>query len=280
MGDKFSMDEIKQALSSIRDVVAVGLGGSRGLSIASENSDYDFVLFHYGGERIPAPLIVDAIKPFTGVEDIQDGAGFVRSQVAGKKIDIFQKDLSLVEKEIAMAKLGKFRWVIRQLFPHGDLSTCLISHIMYLELCSEKNQSVSTLRNLASPFPFLLMSSLIKTFLTQASITIIHASKIKTTTDVQYLIALCSSFVFFANIVIFTINKVYPIVEKGGAKIIAGLPLQPQNYDQRISGIFRAAIEMDTKLVLSELSAVQNELSVLASQVLENRKTLLTNEST
>lgn len=268
------MQDLIHALSSIKGVVAVGLGGSRGLGIANEDSDYDFVLFRDGGELLAAPTLVNAIKPFTGSEKIQDDAGFVRAQISGKKVDLFQKDLDLIEQELYLAKSGKFRWSIRQLFPHGDLSTCLISHIMYLDLCYEKSQCLSKLRKLAEPFPFLLMNSLINTFLTQSSITLIHARKIKKADDSQYLIALCSAFVFFSNIIIFTINKRYPVLEKGGSKIINGFSQQPNNYEQRISNIFKASVDGNLKIAISELSDLQEELSALATKCFSALKTV------
>lgn len=268
------MQELKQALSLLKGVEAVGLGGSRGLGIADENSDYDFVLFRNGGEHIPAQPIVAAIKPFADSQDIFDGAGYVRARVSGKKIDIFQKNLGLVDKEISLAKSGKFRWSIRQLFPHGDISTCLISHVIYLEICSEKHQCLSNLRRLAQPFPLLLMDALIKTFKTQASITIIHASKIRRSADFQHLIALCSAYVFFANIVIFAINKCYPVLERGGTRLIASFPLCPKNYDQRIAAIFRFCVDGNFVAVLAELNAIQEELDSLANRSFEGLKTV------
>ena len=177
------MQELSKALSSIDGVVAVGLGGSRGLGMADENSDYDFVLFRSSGKLVATQLIVDTIKQFTDPAHIRGNAALVSAQVAGKKIEIVQKDLSQVAKEISMARNGQFRRTIRKLFPHGDLSTGLISHIIHLELCSEKDESVSSLRRLAEPFPPLLIGALIKTFMAEAGITVIHANKIKKAAD-------------------------------------------------------------------------------------------------
>jgi len=263
------MQEFIKALSSINGVVAVGLGGSRGLRIADENSDYDFVLCRSSGDLLPAPLIVDTIKQFTDSANIRVDAGFVVAQVAGKKIEIFQKDLSSVSREIIMAKEGNFRWSIRPLFPHGDLSTGQISHIIYLELCSEKDESVSKLRRLAEPFPHLLMSSLTNYFLTQATITVMHANKIRKAIDMQYLFALCSGFVFHANIIIFSINRMYPVLERGGSRLILGLPIRPKNYEQRISALSQASCKGDLSFVSRELSAILEELRSLANNALK-----------
>lgn len=271
------MQELKQVLFSIKGVVAVGLGGSRGIGLADENSDFDFVLFRNGGDPIAAKLIVDLIKPLVDQNSILDGAGFVRAQLSGKHIDIFQKDINTIEHEIALAKSGKFNWTLRPLFPHGDLSTCLISHITNLELCLEKNQCVTNLKKLAEPLPLLLRHSLINTFLTEISITLIHASKIRKVKDCQYLIGLCSAYFFYANIIIFTANKQYPIIERGGSEVISRLPYIPQNYNQRITKIFQAALSGDFKFVIKELTELENELKLLANHSFSNLKTISTN---
>lgn len=268
------MNELAKALASIKGVVAVGLGGSRGLGLADENSDYDFVLFRSSGEVIPAQFIVDTIKPFTGSADIQVHSYFVMTQVNGIKVEIFQNDISNVAREISLAREGKFRWSIRSLFPHGDLSTCLISHVVHLELCSEMDGGISNLRKLADPFPDLLMHSMIKTFLRQASITVTHASKIKKVADLQYLISLCAGFVFYTNIVIFAANRMYPVLERGGARLILGLPLRPKNYEQRILEVFQASCKGDLQRVYAELTALLSDVRVLANKALEDRKAI------
>ncbi len=268
------MQEFKNALFAIDRVAGLGLGGSRGLGIADANSDYDFVLYRNGGEPIGPKLIVDTITRFAEAGSIKDEAGFVRLQLDGKKIDIFQKDLLLVENEINLAKTGKFHWSIRQLFPHGDLSTCQISHITHLELCAEKNQCISNLRKLADPFPLLLMHSLIKTFMTQASITLIHASKIKKARDFQPLIALCSAFFFHANIVIFAANKTYPVLERGANELISKLPKHPENYNQRMLSIFQACLNGNLELAISDLHNIKNELQIIINDTFANLKTI------
>ena len=263
------MQELIKALSAIDGIVAVGLGGSRGLGLADENSDYDFVLFRNSGDRIGGQIIVDAIKPYADAANIRTHSSFVMAQAMGKKIEIFQHDLSLIEREISTAREGKFRWSIRPLFPHGSISTGLISHIIHLELCFEQGGCVSKLRRLAQPFPDSLMRSLINVFLRQAGITVTHASKIKKAADLQYLIALCSGFVFYANVVIFSINRQYPVIERGGAKLIFDLPLRPKNYERRITMLFQASSKGDVRLVIAELAAMLAELRTLANKALE-----------
>lgn len=258
------MQALIRNLSLIEGVLAVGLGGSRGLHIANEHSDYDFVICRYGGPLIAPSAIMDAMHDVVDAGTMDNTSGFVSALVSGRKVEVFQKDLALVEKEIQMAKAGKFRYSIRQLFPHGDLSTCIISHIVHLEICAERNHILSRLKRLAEPFPELLMQSMIKTFLSQATIARIHAGKIRKKQDLQYFIGLCSAFVFYANIVIFAINRKYPVLERGGAELIAGFQLIPEGYPGRIQMLFSHAASYRHVNALEEMNAILGGLRNLA----------------
>lgn len=248
------MQKIIESLSAISGVVAVGLGGSRGLQIAHANSDYDLVLFRHGGEPLASAAISEALV-------------VANSSTSVCTIEVFQKDLNLVAKEIDLAKKGKFHWATRQLFPHGDLSTNQISHIVYLEILAEKQSVLTNLKNLALPLPELLMQNLVDFFFKQASITLTHASKINKTIDFQYLIALISAFIFYVNIVTFALNGKYPIIEKGGARLIFSLPLGIQYYEQRIAVLFQVACHRNYAFALSEMNAMLQELKALVKQV-------------
>ncbi|SMB28095.1 conserved protein of unknown function [Sterolibacterium denitrificans] len=263
-----NLQELVQALSAVDRVSAVALGGSRGLGTANENSDYDFVVFRAAGEAIPPAQLADALQPFADAGKISNQAGFVSAQIAGRKLEIFQKDLNLIEREIQLSRQGKFRWYIRQLFPHGDLSTCRITHLIHLEICQEHAHCLSRLRQLAWPFPPPLMRSLASTFLTQTTITLMHARKIRRAEEVQHLVALCSAFVFFSNIVLFAINRQYPLLEKGNSTLIREFTLRPERYEYRATTLFKAAADGALQAVTDEMAGLQQELGKLVQQAL------------
>jgi len=258
------MDELIHALGRLDGVVGVGIGGSRGLRIASELSDFDLVLFRSGGERVAAREILDTLRACTGVSELRDPAGFVSGSLGPHRFEIFQKDLLTIEREIEQARKGAFTWSIRQLFPHGDLSTGLISHVVHLIVCSDPEGQLERLRAAARPFPAALRAALVDTFMQQADITVTHAAKISRRLDLQYLVGLCSGFVFFANILIFAVNGVYPVLEKGGSLLIARLPQRPADYEKRIAQLFVSAAAGDYPAAAAMLDALFRELRFLA----------------
>lgn len=224
------MNELIRALARIDRVLALGLGGSRGLGIANNSSDYDIVLFRAGGPAISPADIRNAIESTATGGKLEVTANLVRFEIDGRTHEFFQKDVNAIQKEIVAAREGKFTWYLKQLFPHGDLSTSVISHIVYLKALSDEQKVIARLQSLATPMPSQLRASLIKYFLTQTEITTIHALKVKKSEDYQYLNALCSAFIFFANILIFAANGRYPVTEKGGARLIAQMKLKPERY--------------------------------------------------
>lgn len=259
-----SLDELICTLERLEGVVGVGIGGSRGLRIASEASDFDFVLFRLDGARIDSAVILEALREQGGVSELRDPAGFVSGRLGSHRFEIFQKDVRSIESEIESARKAGFTWSMRQLFPHGDLSTGLISHVVHLIVCSDRDGHLERLRRAAMPFPAALRSALIETFMQQADITVTHAAKISHSLDLQYLVGLCSAFVFFANILIFATNGVYPVLEKGGSRLIARLPQRPAHYERRIARLFACAAAGDYLAAVAQLESLLRELRFLA----------------
>jgi len=271
------MDDLARALAAIGGVAAVGLGGSRGLGIADESSDYDFVIFRDGGEPVDAEAIGAAIKPFVDQADLQASGNFVQAQVQGRKIEVFQNDLALIAREIGMAQAGKFRWTIHPLLPHGDLSTRSISHLVFTEIRHENNSVIRTLRAKALPFPFPLKNSLVRYFIRQSSYLMTHAGKVRKVEDVQNLLALISGFVYCLNIVIFSMNDMYPVLEKGAARLIPALDYCPQDYPLMVRGMFQAALDGNFGAITRVMADVIRELEIHAKFILEkNGKVSLT----
>lgn len=257
-------------LMSIERVVGVGLGGSRAKGLANENSDYDLVLYRVGADPISADDIGQIIKPRVQKLIYPSKGNFLQAELAGAKIELFQADISALSHEIDMALQGKFRWVVRPLFPHGDLSTRQITQLVTNPILREHGEEVSSLRAKALPFPKSLKNSLVRFFLEQASYSMIHAAKVRSQGDVQYLVALVSSFVFFVNIVIFSLNGRYPIIEKGGERLLMGMSKLPTDYSNLSKSLFFAVLEGDWAGLKSKMSAVLKELESMANRELNH----------
>jgi hypothetical protein len=257
------MKEMIHALMGLTPVQAVGLGGSRGLGLATPQSDYDVVLFRHGGPMVNPAQIVDAITPWVDAGSIAVKSGFVSARKAEMQFEFFQNDVNVIAQEVAQAREGKFRWQMRMLYPHGYLSTGEVSHIVYLQLCAEKNRVLSRLREQALPFPKALQHTLLDLFLRQASIAIIHAAKIHKPQEMQYFLAQCSAFVFHLNVVMFALNEQYPVVERGGSQLIAAMAIRPQQYEPRVQDLLARAANLEYTNALENMRALLAEVREL-----------------
>ena len=260
--------ELAETLLRLDGVVGVGLGGSRGLGIADARSDYDFVVFRQGGEQVPARAIGKAIEALVGKIVYPQKGNFIQAEADGHKLEVFQADLAAMSHEIGMARQGKFRWVIRPLFPHGDLSTRLVSHLVFLEVLGEKDEALSSLRAQALPFPHSLKNSLVRYFLEQASYARIHAAKVRSGKDFQYLMALVSGFVYFTHIVVFALNDTYPVLEKGGERFMATLKQLPPAYAERCRALFATALAGDGATLDRQMAELLDDLQARANKAL------------
>lgn len=98
-----------------------------------------------------------------------------------------------------------------------------------------------------------------------------HAGKVRKAEDVQNLIALISGFVYFVNIVIFSLNDMYPVLEKGAARLIPTLAYCPKDYGSMVRGLFQAALDGDLKSINRVMAGVIGELETRAGVALAKK---------
>lgn len=262
------LENLVEALAGIEGVCGLGLGGSRSRGLANATSDYDLVLYREGGDPIAAAAIGKALSPLAEQIIYPKRGNFIQAEVAGDKMEVFQTDLSLVSREVDMAIQGKFRWFVRPLFPHGDLSTRQLTHLVTNFILQEHGGVVSALKARALPFPKPLKNSLLRFFLEQASYSVIHAGKVRSSGDLHYLMSQVSAFIYSVNIVIFAINDSYPTIEKGGERLLLGLPKLPAGYAELSRVLFSSVLANDMLALTSRMKSVLGELEQMASNAL------------
>lgn len=254
---------IDEALASIDEVKAVCLGGSRGLGIANTNSDYDYVIFHRGEKRVTASKISEVISPILDEAEFLDTGDLKFGTIKNSKIEIFHKSIDLIENEIKRAKEGKFNISIRPLYPHGFISSSILSHVAYLEICNEKNDCITNFKKMITPIPEILKRSLIKYFHNQAAISIVHLKKINKPSENFYAATICSAYFFYLNVVILAKNNIYPLIEKSGSDLVYTKCSGPNNYKARVDDTFLSISQSNYKKVIEQIESIQNEVTKL-----------------
>ena len=111
--------------------------------------------------------------------------------------------------------------------------------------------------------PEILKRSLIKYFINQAAISIVHLKKINKPTENFYAATICSAYFFYLNVVILAKNNMYPLIEKSGSDLVYTKGDGPSNYKSRVDAVFLLISQSNYKKVIEELESIQNEVSKL-----------------
>lgn len=245
-------------------VVAIGLGGSRSIGTATAHSDYDIILFSEKPDGIDADAIQAVLERFGGGWQGGEAKPFAEMTVEGKKVEVLFRSFQRIESEIAMAKKGEFRRVLNPLHVIGFLSTIVVSYATYIRPLWDPEGRLREVVKSAFPYPEALREKMIQTFRTEAKVALIHAGKTRSVHDIAHLMGLYSRAHVAWVILLFAINRRYPIIDKGGRQLVPKMPASPANFDFRTKAIFRAAAAGDLKGALSEANRLHNEIARLS----------------
>lgn len=252
---------VVNAVSKVPGVVSIALGGSRSLGFATPNSDFDIAVF----ERLK-----DDIKPAdlrTATESIAEGKVKMTSDLAlaefsvqGRNVELFFRRTTTIAKEIEDAKAGKFRRWQHVLHPYGFLSTVQIGFATYARPLWDPEGDLATLVNAATPYPEALREQMLKTFKAEAALALIHAGKVKHPDELPYLAALYSRAVFCWSLLLFAINRQYPVIDKGAQRLIMSFPVHPEHFHGRTIKLFRDSAAGNLEQARIDAAALHKEV--------------------
>ncbi|MEV8438083.1 nucleotidyltransferase domain-containing protein [Actinosynnema sp. NPDC051121] len=112
MTDEAFLDHVADRLAALPAVHAVTLGGSRAQGTHTPDSDWDLAVYYRGGFD---PADLRAVGWEGEVSEIGGWGGGVFNggawlTVDGRRVDVHYRDLDVVERELAEAGQGRFRW--------------------------------------------------------------------------------------------------------------------------------------------------------------------------
>lgn len=258
--------DLIQSFSKIDSVKGIVYGGSRGLGIHHQDSDYDIVLYHDGEKRIPHAVIQQYIPEIFKVDV---NPALISGYAGDCKFEIFQKNLNKVKAEINRNIQGQFNWALAPLFPYGDLSYRQVSHLVNYEVLWDRDGELLNTINLVKPIPQLFKKSVTEHFFKQINNSVIHIDKVNRKEDQFHFMSLIG-LVFFCYInILYVANNRYPIIEKGNFLVAESLPNVPVDLIQRMSSAYSAAASFefaDARMLLKGL------VTELKSIIYENQK--------
>lgn len=252
---------VAAALSGVSGVSAVAVGGSRAIGTADVGSDYDIIAFESRLGAINKEQLNAAAARVAGPGVATSPNGnLVNLTVAGHKVEILVRSLDVIAAEIEAARQGVFKRTLHPLHPIGYLTTIIISYVVYALPVHDPEHVLRDLVRRATPYPEMLRSRMIATFRTEAEFALIHASKVRSPLDLPYLTALYAQAIACWQLMLFAINRRYPVIDKGGMRLVMGMPQHPQNFQFRTMKILRDIAGEDLQAARAEAAKIHREI--------------------
>jgi len=250
-------------LTEIQSISGIVLGGSRGIGVGSERSDYDLALYLNTNKRIPHELL---LKHIPKEAKLRLHPALISGYIGEHKFELFQKSLPKVEQEIENNRQGKFQWFVSPLLPFGDLSYRQVSHLVNAKIVWERDDQLQKIIEKVTPLPSLFIKSAINHFSKSINNSLIHLDKINKHEDQFHFFSLVGSILFCYINILFVINNRYPIIEKGNWMATRKLEFVPSKLMFRISEIHQSAAVYEYPAARSQLRALFQDLQKIVNE--------------
>ncbi|MEN6542485.1 hypothetical protein [Parvibaculum sp.] len=252
---------VAAALSGVSGVTAVAVGGSRAIGTADAGSDYDIIAFESRLGAINKEQLNAAASRLAGPGvALSPNGNLVNLTISGQKVEILVRSLDVIAGEIEAARQGIFKRTLHPLHPIGYLTTIIISYVVYALPVHDPEHVLRDLIRRATPYPEMLRSRMISTFRTEAEFALIHASKVRSPLDLPYLTALYAQAIACWQLMLFAINRRYPVIDKGGMRLIMGMPQHPQNFQFRTMKMLRDIASEDLQTARTDAVKLHREI--------------------
>jgi hypothetical protein len=255
--------KIVAELSTVKGIAAIGIGGSRSIGTAVPSSDYDVILFTEEGDA-DQDSVQQKLEQMGGEWIGKQHKLLAELSIEGRKVELFFRDIAKLAAEVEAARKGQFRRSINALHVIGFLSTILVSYATYVYPLWDPHNKLKQLIDSAFPYPEPLREKMVTTFLTEGKLALIHAAKVRSVNDIAHLMGLYSRANMSWLLVLFAANRKYPVIDKGGRRLVASFPNIPDNFDYRARSVFRAAAGGDIKGAIDEANRLQAEVALCA----------------
>jgi hypothetical protein len=264
-----------ERLSAVPGVLGIVLGGSYAAGAAHAESDLDLGLF-YAEAR---PFDLAAIRAIAGevsaagsptVTDFYGWGRWVNGgawiHTTAGKVDFLYRNLAQVEQTIADAQQGRVEHDYPQQPAYGFYS---VIYLAELEICRplfDPHGTIAGLKRQVAVYPPRLKQGVVQGALWSAEFSLVHARGFAAKGDV-YATAGCLTRVAAAlTQALFALNERYFLTDKRALETLAALPLVPDRYVERLSGLLAAPGASPAALLRSveALAALWHDVVALA----------------
>jgi predicted nucleotidyltransferase len=239
-----------EELSRVPGVHAIALGGSRARGAAGMHSDYDIGLYYQPGEPFDVALlqrVVAGLQDSGGVANLTaigewgrwiNGGGWLT--IDGTRVDLLYRDLQLVRAVISDCRAGRIEQHYQPGHPHAFVSSIYMGEVAYGRVLWDPAGSLAALKQLTEPYPSPLADALVETFLWEAEFALQNARHGRGLEDIAYVAGCAFRCIACLCQVLFAVNRVYLLNEKGAVAATAQLARRPDEFASRVAASLHA----------------------------------------
>jgi predicted nucleotidyltransferase len=236
-------------LAHIPGVQAIALGGSYARGTARQDSDVDLGLYYSENSPFSIDSIKALAKKYSSTPDYVvtelyewgpwvNGGAWLNTSVG--EVDWLYRNLDQVNKVVANAKQGHFSWDFRQQPPYGFFSVMYLADLQHNIPLYDPKGIFIRLKEETQEYPEALRQVIIQEHLWSIEFSYFNAKKLANSGCIYGTVGCMSRIVAELTQVLFALNRVYFITEKGALEVIDKFSIKPTEYATRINDILSA----------------------------------------
>ena len=239
-----------EGLKTVPGIRAIVLGGSRARGSEDAASDTDLGLYY--DPRYP--LAIEALNQVAAAYDDRKQSGLMTEiggwgpwingggwlQIDGAAVDLLYRETTQVESVISHSIAGNFEMVYRPGHPLGFLSSIYAGEIAICEPLWDPLGWVANNKRRLIEYPEALRRELVRHFGFEARFSILIAEKPAKCSDVSYVAGCLFQVVGALLMVLFALNRVYWLNEKGALRFADRFPIVPARFRERVERMWES----------------------------------------
>jgi hypothetical protein len=267
------LEGVSAALAAVPGVVAVVLGGSRATGAAHASSDTDIGLYfseHAGFDVDRLRDVVGGLVDEPAAAQVTEVGGWGSWIVGGGrltihriKVDLLYRPIESVEKVIRDCCEGRVSMDYQPGHPHGFCSAIWMGEVALCRPLTDPERELARLKAMTTPYPEALREALIRRFQWEILFSIQNGQTAVPRSDETYIAGCTFRMLACAAQVLFALNRLYLVNEKGALAAAAQLPLTVDNLAERVKSVWQAIGIRAFDAALAELKSIERELAGL-----------------
>jgi hypothetical protein len=245
-----SLVPLLEALKTVPGICAIVVGGSRARGSGDGVSDTDLGLYY----DPQYPLAIEALDQVVAEHDDRKQSGLVTEiggwgpwingggwlQIDGAAVDLLYRETTQVESVVSHSIAGHFEMFYRPGHPLGFLSSIYAGEIAICEPLWDPLGWVANNKGRLVEYPEALRRELVRHFGFEARFSILIAEKPAKRSDVSYVAGCLFQVVGALLMVLFALNRVYWLNEKGALRFSDRFQIVPARFRERVERMWES----------------------------------------